>query len=124
MKYLKKFESLYELPVILDLKDMALELIDMGWNIQIFKDNPKQIGSDVEFDVRVIIKYKNKFTMKDELKDFIFRALGYMKENGYEFETNSNMGRLNFVTDRIIISIGEVRSNYPSFTMINILFKK
>jgi hypothetical protein len=42
MKYLKTFESLYELPVILELKDMALELTDMGWNIQIFKDQQER----------------------------------------------------------------------------------
>lgn len=120
MKYLKTFESLYELPVVLELKDMALELTDMGWNIQIFKDQQER-GDNV----RMIITYKGNFTMKDELKDFIFRALGYMEENGYEFETHSNYGRLHFVTDgRIIISSGEARPNYPSFTMINILFKK
>jgi hypothetical protein len=137
MKHLKTFESLYELPVILELKDMALELTDMFFNVQIFKDNPKQKNYngiiDVEYDVSVIITYDKglgifgygNFTMIDDLKSFLFRAIGYMKDNGYQFETHSNMGSLHFTDDgRVIISSGEARANYPSFTMINILFKK
>lgn len=38
---------------------------------------------------------------------------------------SSSKGKLYFVTDgTIIISGGEARERYPSFTMINILFKK
>ena len=48
-----------------------------------------------------------------------------MKDNGYEYDTNSNTGKLHFTEDdRIILSSGESRERYPSFTMINILFKK
>ncbi len=123
MKYLKTFESLYELPVILELKDMALELTDMGWHIEIFKD--QQYPHNQNENVRVIItNTKGNFTMIDELKDFLFRIIGYMKDDGYEFETHSNFGRLYLTDDIVIISSGRARPNYPSFTLINILFKK
>lgn len=125
MKHLKTFESLYEVPQIVELKEMALELTDMGYNVQISKDNPKQTSSGVDFDVRVIITHRDDFTMKSDVKDFLFRAIGYMEENGYHFDIHSNNGKLYFVTDgRIILSSSEARPNYPSFTMINILFKK
>jgi hypothetical protein len=130
MKHLKKFESLYELPVILDLKDMSLDLTDSGWNIEIFKDET-QTSDNVR--VRITNNFirfkgstrKGNFTMTNELKDFLFRMIGYMKDNGYEFTTHSNFGRLHFIDDgRVIISSGEARPNYPTFTMIDILFKK
>lgn len=113
-------ESLYENPLVIELKDMALELTDMSYNVQIFKD--QQISND---NIRIIINHTNNFTMKTDVKEFLFRAIGYMKDNGYKYETHSNYGRLHFVEDgRIIISGGEARERYPSFTMINILFKK
>ena len=120
MKHLKTFESLYESPLVIELKDMALELTDMGFNVQIFKDRPEADDS-----IRVIITYKGNFTMKTDVKEFLFRTIDYMKDNGYGYDTHSNFGRLHFVEDgRIIISSGEARERYPSFTMINILFKK
>jgi hypothetical protein len=125
MKYLKTYESLYELPVILNLKDMALELTDMEWNIQIFKD--QQFPYNQNENVRLIITGpQSSFFMINELKEFLFRAIDYMTDNDYEFETShSNYGRLYFTNDdRIIISSGEARPNYPPFTMINILFEK
>ena len=94
MKYLKTFESLYELPVVLELKDMALELTDMGWHIEIFKD--QQYANE---NVRVIITHRDNFTMTDDIRDFLFRIIGYMEENGYEYDTHSNYGRLHFVND-------------------------
>lgn len=120
-------ESIYEVPQIIELKEMALELTDMGYNVQIFKDNPRQSSksSNVDFDVRVIITHRDNFTMNSDVRDFLFRATNFMEENGYTFDTHSNYGRLHFVTDgRIIISSGEAREKYPSFTMINILFIK
>lgn len=120
MKHLKTFESLYEVPQIVELKEMALDLTDMGYNVQIFKD--QQISQN---NIRVIITYRDNFKMKQDVKDFLFRSINYMEENGYHFDTHSNNGKLYFVTDgRIILSSGEARPNYPSFTMINILFKK
>jgi hypothetical protein len=130
MKYLKTFESLYESPLVIELKDMALELTDVGFNIQIFKDGPHllNVGQDAKNDddnIRIIIIKRDNFTMKTDVKEFLFRAIGYMKDNGYEYDTHSNFGKLYFVEDgRIIISGGEARPNYPRFTMINILFKK
>lgn len=130
MKHLKTFESLYESPLVIELKDMALELTDMGFNIQIFKDGPHllNVGQDAKNDddnIRIIIIKRDNFTMKTDVKEFLFRAIGYMEENGYHFDTHSNNGKLYFVTDgRIILSSGEARERYPSFTMINILFKK
>ena len=118
MKHLKTFESLYENPLVIELKDMALELSDMGYNVQIHRD---------EIDnIRVIIKHTNNysFTMKSDVKEFLFRSIDYMKGNGYVYDTHSNYGRLYFTEDnRIIISGGEARERYPSFTMIDILFK-
>ena len=120
MKHLKTFESLYESHLVIELKDMALELTDMGYNVQIFKDR-----QETDDNIRIIINHTNNFTMKTDVKEFLFRAIGYMKDNGYKYDTHSNFGRLYFVEDgRIIISGGEARERYPSFTMINILFKK
>ena len=123
-------ESLYESPLVIELKDMALELTDMGFNIQIFKDGPHllnvgQDAKDNEDNIRIFIIKRDNFTMKTDVKDFLFRAIGYMKDNGYKYDTHSNFGKLHFTEDgRIIISSGEARERYPSFTMINILFKK
>lgn len=132
MRYLKTFESLYESPLVIELKDMALELTDMGFNVQIFKDGPHllNVGQDAKNDddnIRIIIinSNRNNFTMKTDVKEFLFRTIDYMKDNGYKYDTHSNYGRLHFTEDgRIIISSGEAREIYPSFTMINILFKK
>ena len=130
MRYLKTFESLYESPLVIELKDMALELTDMGFNVQIFKDGPHllNVGQDAKNDddnIRIILINRNNFTMKTDVKEFLFRTIDYMKDNGYKYDTHSNYGRLHFTEDgRIIISSGEAREIYPSFTMINILFKK
>jgi len=138
MKYLKTFESLYESPLVIELKDMALELTDMGFNVQIFKDGPHlfqfqdkfylNIGHDAKNDddnIRIIIINRNNFTMKTDVKEFLFRAIGYMKDNGYKYDAHSNFGKLHFTEDnRIILTSGEARERYPTFTMINILFKK
>ena len=121
MRYLKTFESLYEVPQIIELKDMSLELTDMGYNVQIFKDR-----QETDDNIRVIITHGDNLTMKTDVKEFLFRAIAYMKDNGYKYDTHSNYGRLHFSEDggRIILSSGEARPNYPRFTMINILFKK
>ena len=122
MKHLKTFESLYESLLVIELKDMALELSDSGFNVEIFKDC---YGAKNDDDNILIIITRNKFTMDTDVKDFLFRSIGYMKDNGYEYDTNSNMGKLHFTEDdRIILSSGEARERYPSFTMINMLFKK
>jgi hypothetical protein len=122
MKYLKTFESLGLESIILDLKDMALELIDLGFNINVY-----DLGFvyNQNADVIVTINKPNNFTMTPLLKDFIFRIAYYMKDNGYEFHSHSNFGRLNLTEDgRIILTSGEARENRPPFTMINITFKK
>jgi hypothetical protein len=113
-------ESIYESPLVIELKDMALELTDMGYNVQIFKDR-----QETDDNIRTIITHRDDLTMKTDVKEFLFRAISYMKDNGYKYDTHSNYGRLHFTEDgRIIISGGEARPNYPRFTMINILFKK
>lgn len=125
MKYLKTFESLYENPLVIELKDMALELTDMGFNVQIFKDKDTIPGPEANDNILIIITYKGNFTMNTDVKEFLFRVIGYMKDNGYVYDSSSNMGRLYFVEDgRIILSCGESRERYPSFRMIKILFKK
>ena len=133
MKHLRKYnESLGKESIILDLKDMALELIDMGYNVQILEDEDmygsdfkKWKGQETDDKIRIIINNRNNFTMKTDVKEFLFRAIGYMEDNGYIETTHSNFGKLHFTEDgRIILSSGEVRERYPSFTQINILFKK
>lgn len=105
-----------------DLKEMSLELTDMGFYVEVFKEGTI---SSSKGDIRVIITKNKNFNMDIDLRDFLFRSINYMEEKGYHFDINSNHGRLYFVTDgRIILSSGEVRENYPSFTMVNILFKK
>lgn len=120
MKYLKTYESIYESPYVIELKEMALELTDMGYNVQIFKDR-----QETDDNIRIIITGDN-LTMKTDVKEFLFRAIAYMKDNEYKYDTHSNYGRLYFSedSDKIILSSGEARPNYPRFTMINILFKK
>ena len=131
MKYLKTFESLYKSPLVIDLDDMALELTDVGYSVQIFEDgshllNVGKYDKNNKDNIRIIIVKRNNFTMTTDVKEFLFRAIGYMKDNGYnKYDTHSNFGRLNFTDDnRIILTSGEARERYPSFTMINILFKK
>lgn len=119
MKYLKTFESLNEESLILDLKDMALELNDSGFNIAVYNDPIANTGN-----ILVKIVHSKNFTMSSSVKEFIFRITDYMKENGYKFESHSNFGKLHLVEDgRIILTSGEAREKYPSFTMINITFK-
>jgi hypothetical protein len=104
---------------------MALELTDMGFNVQIFKDKDTIPGPETDYNILIIITHRGNFTMNTDVKEFLFRSIGYMKDNGYVYDSNSNMGRLYFVEDgRIILSSGEAREGYPSFTMIKILFKK
>lgn len=125
MKHLKTFESLYESPLVIELKDMALELTDMDYNVQIFKDKDTIPGPEAGDNILIIITHKGNFTMNTDVKEFLFRSIGYMKDNGYVYDSHSNFGRLYFVEDgRIILSSGEARERYPSFTMIKILFKK
>ena len=122
MKHLKTFESLHESPHVIELKDMALELTDIGFNIEIY-----DLGFVYNRNAEIIITINkvNNFTMTPLLKDFLFRAIDYMKENGYKLHSHSNYGRLHFNEDgRIILTSGEARENRPPFTMINITFKK
>lgn len=124
MKHLKTFESLYESPLIIELKDMALELTDVGFKVEIFKD-----GTNTTNNIIVIITHTNNFTIKSDVKEFLFRATGYMKDKGYEHDTHSNWGSLFLTEDgirhKIIIpKLFTVTEDFPIFTMINILFKK
>lgn len=124
MKYLKTFESLYESPLIIELKDMALELTDVGFKVEIFKD-----GTNTTNNIIVIITHTNNFTIKTDVKEFLFRATNYMKDKGYEHDTHSNWGSLFLTEDgirhKIIIpKLFEITEDFPLFTMINILFKK
>ena len=124
MKYLKTFESLYESPLIIELKDMALELTDVGFKVEVFKD-----GTNTTNNIIVIITHTNNFTIKSDVKEFLFRATGYMKDKGYEHDTHSNWGSLFLTEDEIrhkiiIPKLFTVTEDFPIFTMINILFKK
>ena len=124
MKYLKTFESLYESLLIIELKDMALELTDVGFKVEIFKDDTNTTNNIV-----VIITHTNNFTIKTDVKEFLFRATNYMKDKGYEHDTHSNWGSLFLTEDgirhKIIIpKLFEITEDFPLFTMINILFKK
>ena len=124
MKYLKTFESLYESPLIIELKDMALELTDVGFKVEVFKD-----GTNTTNNIIVIITHTNNFTIKSDVKEFLFRSTGYMKDKGYEHDTHSNWGSLFLTEDEIrhkiiIPKLFTVTEDFPIFTMINILFKK
>jgi len=130
MIHLRKYESFYDNTPILDMRDMSVDLIDMGWYIEIFKED-NSIFSNIGYidgkdNIRLFITKDGNFTMKEELKGFLFRIVNYMKDSGYEISnSNSNRGSLHFTKDdRIIITGGEARQNYPSFTMISILFSK
>lgn len=126
MKHLKTFESLHPITIsslINELKDMALELTDLGYNVQVSNEKYVGVYSTLDYFI-VVIRRGDKFTMTNDVKDFLFRSIGYMKDKGYKYDTHSNYGRLYFTEDdRIIISSGEAREKYPSFTMIKISFK-
>ena len=100
---------------------MALELTDVGFKVEIFKD-----GTNTTDNIIVIITHTNNFTIKTDVKEFLFRATGYMKDKGYEHDTHSNWGSLFLTEDgKIIIpKLFEITEDFPLFTMINILFKK
>lgn len=125
MKYLKTFESLHPITIsslINELKDMALELTDSGYNVQVSNEISTVLTPD---NLLVFIRRGDKFTMTNDVKDFLFRSIGYMKDKGYKYDTHSNYGRLYFTEDdRVILSSGEAREKYPSFTMIKISFTK
>ena len=120
MKYLKTFESIYESPYVIELKDMALELTDLGFTVQVFKD--QQISDK---NVLVVITHPNNFTMTDDVKDFILRATGYMEDNGFESKIHSNYGTVHQAQDgRLFVTGHTLGKRFPGLSMINLIFTK
>lgn len=128
MKTLEKFESIYESPYVIELKDMSLELNDMGFTVQVFKE---QQESDKR--ILVVITNPNDFTMTDDVKDFILRTTSYMKDNGFEYKIHSNFGTVHQSkegelylnhsthTHRQRTNLGK---SLPTLSMINLIFNK
>ena len=81
MKYLKYFESdtsLIYSSLIMDLKDMSLELVDDGFKVEVYTN-------ETAGEFLVVINKQNSvlpdrvFMMDQNLKDFILRSTNYMK---------------------------------------------
>lgn len=100
MKYLKYFESdtsLIYSSLIMDLKDMSLELVDDGFKVEVYTNETAG-----EFLV-VINKQNSVFMMDQNLKDFILRSTNYMKLEGYKSHIHSDHGTLSIIDENIFI---------------------
>ena len=111
---------------IRDIKDMFLELKDVGFNIgyDIRNSNNFEIEIGYNSDDYQVGHYNNHtFTMKDDLKEFLFRIKDYM--NGWKMKIHSNHGYLYILDDGRISSVGHtLTERYPGLTRLKINFSK
>ena len=105
MKYLKYFESdtsLIYSSLIMDLKDMSLELVDDGFKVEVYTN-------ETAGEFLVVINKQNSvlpdrvFMMDQNLKDFILRSTNYMKLEGYKSHIHSDYGTLSIIDENIFI---------------------
>lgn len=110
MKYLKYFESdtsLIYSSLIMDLKDMSLELVDDGFKVEVYTN-------ETAGEFLVVINKQNisrswgkiitsGFMMDQNLKDFILRSTNYMKLEGYKSHIHSDYGTLSIIDENIFI---------------------
>jgi hypothetical protein len=107
MRYLKYFESDTS-SLVMDLKDMSLELVDDGFKVEVYtNEDAAQFGNrkgvKLKLEFLVVINKQNIFMMEQNLKDFILRSTNYMKLEGYKSNIHSNYGTLLIIDENIFI---------------------
>jgi hypothetical protein len=114
MKYLKYFESDTS-SLVMDLKDMSLELVDDGFKVEVYTNEEQHLGQHpaaqfgnrkgvkLKLEFLVVINKQNIFMMEQNLKDFILRSTNYMKLEGYKSNIHSNYGTLLIIDENIFI---------------------
>lgn len=145
MRYLKYFESDTS-SLVMDLKDMSLELVDDGFKVEVYTNEDaaqfgKRKGVKLKLEFLVVINKQNIFMMEQNLKDFILRSTNYMKLEGYKSNIHSNYGTLLIIDENIFIKksleelhlllkvdqnatydINYASADFCQFTTINISF--
>ena len=134
MKYINKYKIFESLNYIEDnLKDITLELKDLGYIIDIKLDNElnlKKIVLKIYTEDSIRRGSRDWFTFTDEVRDTILRIYQYMRELGWysNLSINSNNKSKKFYirpdermrTEDII----EIESNYPKVSDIQMIFIK
>lgn len=137
MKYINKYKIFESLNYIEDnLKDITLELKDLGYIIDIKFDNEsmnidlKQIVLKIYTEDSIRRGSRDWFTFTDEVRDTVLRIYQYMRELGWysNLSINSNNKSKKFYirpdermrTEDII----EIESNYPKVSDIQMIFTK
>lgn len=137
MKYINKYKIFESLNYIEDnLKDITLELKDLGYIIDIKFDNEsmnidlKQIVLKIYTEDSIRRGSRDWFTFTDEVRDTVLRIYQYMRELGWysNLSINSNNKSKKFYirpdermrTEDII----EIESNYPKVSDIQMIFIK
>lgn len=150
MKYLKKYKLFESFDtVITELQDLSVELIDLGFMVEISEQEISSLPwrDDLqEFGIFYGSKKKEKFYQNKcvsiritkpnprarmvryyvvpELKEFLHRAVSYMKSIGYEYYIGSTAGKMYVYDDSrgIRISGNKVDENWPPLGVIDINF--
>lgn len=139
MKYINKYKIFESLNYIEDnLKDITLELKDLGYIIDIKFDNElmnlnlKQIVLKIYKEDSIRRESRDWFTFTDEVRDTVLRIYQYMRELGWysnlsiNSNNKSNIKKFYIRPDERMRTedIIEIESNYPKVSDIQMIFTK
>lgn len=139
MKYINKYKIFESLNYIEDnLKDITLELKDLGYIIDIKFDNElmnlnlKQIVLKIYTEDSIRRESRDWFTFTDEVRDTVLRIYQYMRELGWysnlsiNSNNKSNIKKFYIRPDERMRTedIIEIESNYPKVSDIQMIFTK
>lgn len=139
MKYINKYKIFESLNYIEDnLKDITLELKDLGYIIDIKFDNElmnldlKQIVLKIYTEDSIRRGSRYWFTFTDEVRDTVLRIYQYMRELGWysnlsiNSNNKSNIKKFYIRPDERMRTedIIEIESNYPKVSDIQMIFTK
>lgn len=126
MKYLKAINEYNSDSLIEDLKDISLELDDVGYSADVYKayDNTIIIGIYIKDSKPGQISNFNS-----ELIDFIIRCNNYMSSNGwhgtYTYSSNGLNKKFYIKGDRLRTGdIQWIDDKWPTFSFLNLKFKQ
>lgn len=132
MKYINKYKIFESLNYIEDnLKDITLELKDLGYIIDI-KFDLKQIVLKIYTEDSIRRGSRYWFTFTDEVRDTVLRIYQYMRELGWysnlsiNSNNKSNIKKFYIRPDERMRTedIIEIESNYPKVSDIQMIFTK
>lgn len=139
MKYINKYKIFESLNYIEDnLKDITLELKDLGYIIDIKFDNEsmnidlKQIVLKIYTEDSIRRGSRYWFTFTDEVRETVLRIYQYMRELGWysnlsiNSNNKSNIKKFYIRPDERMRTedIIEIESNYPKVSDIQMIFTK